>query len=241
MAEPPAELHEPEHQRAVERRREGRETHHDGEVGRAAREQERACRTDCERDEHRETGDEQRDRRGGSRLGDCGHETRDDDREQPKRDDGHRERRLHRERPPDRRRRREQRRSREHQDRRPDGQGQCSGQRHHPVVADEDGRRRQAVDGEQRGHRRERRAHRHRAGVASAGAEGGQRHCRSRRDRGCRADEVEVHPHRGHHHALADGREQQHGHRGRGSERREDGGRASVGHRALPSAPGKAA
>ncbi len=65
-----------------------------------------------------------------------------------------------------------QRAQREHE--RAGGQRRRAGERDHAVRADEHARRREAVHGEQRGHRRERRAEQHRAPVAAADAGDGQ-------------------------------------------------------------------
>jgi hypothetical protein len=85
------------------------------------------------------------------------------------------------------------------------------------VRADEDPRRGHAVNGEQRGHRRERGAEQHGAAVVAARARDGQGERRDGGDRRRDGDEPEVQRRRRHDHVLAGGQGDDH--------RREGGGR----------------
>ena len=68
-----------------------------------------------------------------------------------------------------------------------------AGQRDHAVVADHDARRGQTVNGEQRGHHREGRAHEHDPAVTPLYADDRERDGRHRRHDGTDADADEVH------------------------------------------------
>ena len=91
MAEPPAEIHEAEHERSVERAGEQHDAEHDGEVGSAAREEECVHRANGERAVDAQADGEQRDRgaerRRNAGNGGCGIRAPDD----AERDDAARE------------------------------------------------------------------------------------------------------------------------------------------------------
>ena len=210
VAEPPAEVHERQHQRAVDRRGEEGEPDDHREISGAARQQERRRRADGDRGEEDEPDGDQRPGRGRTRRGHGRDEARREHADQAEARDLEDDDDLERDRLGDRLRRVEVAKTRENEDRRAHRQGRPTAQGDQPVRADEHTGRHEPVHGEQRRHDGEGAADNHRAAVADPRSGHRQRDRRRRGREGGDADTVEVHPERRHDHALAEERQERH-------------------------------
>ena len=203
MAEPPAEIHEGERERPVQRGGEQDEPDDDREVGGAAGEQEGVGGADGEGGEERQADGEQQPRGRRSRGRHARHEPGLEHADDADDDDRNGDRTLECDHVGDRPRRVQLAHTGEREHGRTDGQRGGAGERDDAVVTDEHAGGHKPVDGEQRRHDREAARHDDGARVAAASADREQRHGGCRSHEGADADAVEVHPQRRHHHRAA--------------------------------------
>ena len=218
VAEPPAELHVGHQQRGHQRGGQHHGAHHNHQVGEAAGEQ--VGPRGAQRDQDVEGAAE---RQRGDRLGAAGfRHGRDQVGQQDaggaEPTDHEQQQRLEHQQQAYGARAAQLRHRRQREHRPAHRQRGGAGEGDHAVVLHEHARRGQAVDGEQRGHGREGRAHDHRAAVAAARSHQRQRHGGERGQPGAHRDRQEVHAGGDLHFVLSHEVDQRRGHHGAGAQ-----------------------
>ena len=196
VSEPPAEISEGQEQRRWQGGRQPGDPDDHREVHGPLRQEVRLQRPQDEHRVERDADDEGDDRRSARRRRDGGHEARHCHADDAEPDHADQRNALQDEEGADSLGSPERGQSRECEDGAADGQRCRPGQRDHAVVPDHDARRGKTVDGEQRGHHRERRAHEHDPAVLASHSD----QCQRERGEGCNegadshADEVRARP-----------------------------------------------
>jgi hypothetical protein len=165
MSNPPTELTEVEQEGRDECARQPPETEQDEEVGAAMREQERVQSTQCENPVEAKANDKQDQRGRTGRRRDCGNETGENQADKAEDGDGRQQDSLEPEKRLDALRAAKHGQRREREDGSTNRERRAARERDDAVEAEDDFRRRKPVESEQRGHRREGRAHKHRATI----------------------------------------------------------------------------